>query len=118
MPLFSTHSALEVKPCTLRIPFLFPPKVATVLQLVRNHPSRVCRLWPFAVRSAGYAEFLTSATLITGGCYCGAIRYEVAALPLEVTHCHCIDCRRSSGATMVTWASFARDRFRVIHGQP
>ena len=59
-----------------------------------------------------------SATLITGGCYCGAVRYEATALPFEVTHCHCLDCRRSSGAAMVTWASFARDRFRFSHGRP
>jgi hypothetical protein len=59
-----------------------------------------------------------SITLITGGCYCGAIRYEATGLPNDVTHCHCADCRRSSGAAMVTWASFPRDCVRFIHGQP
>jgi hypothetical protein len=58
-----------------------------------------------------------SAPLITGGCYCGALRYEATALPVEVTHCHCRDCRRSSGAPLVTWATFARARFRFTHGQ-
>jgi hypothetical protein len=28
------------------------------------------------------------------------------------------NCRRSSGAAFVTWASIARERFRFSHGQP
>jgi hypothetical protein len=65
-----------------------------------------------------YAQFLVSAKLITGGCCCGAVRYEGIELPYNVTHCHCIDCRRSSGAAFVTWASFSRNRFRFSQGQP
>lgn len=34
---------------------------------------------------------------ITGGCLCGAVRYECAAEPVAAGHCHCEDCRRSSG---------------------
>ena len=33
----------------------------------------------------------------TGGCLCGAVRYECAAEPVIAGHCHCDDCRRSSG---------------------
>ena len=59
-----------------------------------------------------------SRTLITGGCLCGAIRYAAAGPPYDVTHCHCEDCRRSSGAPFVTWASFARETFRFTKGEP
>lgn len=34
-----------------------------------------------------------------GGCLCGAVRYTIAARPLAVNACHCIDCKRSSGGT-------------------
>ena len=36
-------------------------------------------------------------TPFSGGCLCGAVRYESAAEPLATAHCHCEDCRRSSG---------------------
>lgn len=37
------------------------------------------------------------ATPITGGCACGAIRYEASAEAVFTGHCHCRDCQRSSG---------------------
>lgn len=41
--------------------------------------------------------------LLRGGCGCGAVRYETAALPFHETVCHCVDCRRAVGATAVAW---------------
>jgi len=35
---------------------------------------------------------------ITGGCACGAIRYETDADPLATLNCHCRDCQRASGS--------------------
>ena len=35
---------------------------------------------------------------ITGRCLCGAIAYSSAAEPMMMGHCHCEDCRRSSGS--------------------
>lgn len=34
----------------------------------------------------------------TGGCLCGAVRYSCSAEPMMAGHCHCEDCRRSSGS--------------------
>ncbi len=58
------------------------------------------------------------ANVIYGGCLCGSIRYEATGTPYNITHCHCEDCRRSSGAAFVTWASFRRDAFRFTSGEP
>ena len=63
-------------------------------------------------------EVTMSAITTMGGCLCGAVRYEATGRPYNVSHCHCIDCRRASGAPFVTWASFRRSEFRFTKGQP
>ncbi len=69
---------------------------------------------------AGASEILLSMNpnVMRGGCLCGSVRYEATGQPFNITHCHCSDCRRSSGAPFVTWASFRRDGFRFTLGQP
>lgn len=59
-----------------------------------------------------------SARVVSGGCRCGAVRYEATGGGNYVTHCHCSDCRRSSGAPYVTWISFARRGFQFTKGSP
>lgn len=54
----------------------------------------------------------------TGGCQCGAVRYEAAGDPQHHAVCHCADCRASSGAPMVGWMAFASEQVRVTHGAP
>jgi hypothetical protein len=56
--------------------------------------------------------------IIAGGCLCGRVRYEAAGEPYNITHCHCLDCRRSSAAAFVTWASFRRNAFRFTGEHP
>lgn len=34
---------------------------------------------------------------MTGGCLCGAVRFEVAERPRDPVACHCRECRRQSG---------------------
>lgn len=53
-----------------------------------------------------------------GGCFCGAVRYLARGAPGSVTHCHCLHCRRTSGAAFVTWAEFPRAEFSFTRGAP
>ncbi|HYD06330.1 MAG TPA: GFA family protein [Reyranella sp.] len=55
---------------------------------------------------------------ITGGCHCGAIRYEVQGDAIVHALCHCSDCRRSAGAPMVGWTMYPVDALRVTKGTP
>ena len=70
----------------------------------------------YQVRRLGKTSMNSS--IIVGGCLCGSIRYEATGEAYNITHCHCLDCRRSSGAAFVTWASFGRSAFRFTTGQP
>ena len=45
----------------------------------------------------------------TGGCLCGAVRYEVAGRLRPVVLCHCTQCRRSTGHFMAATAARHRD---------
>lgn len=40
--------------------------------------------------------------ILKGGCLCGAVRYQVDAKPAAVGHCHCVDCRKTSGTGHAT----------------
>ncbi|MDP1700200.1 MAG: GFA family protein [Aestuariivirga sp.] len=42
----------------------------------------------------------------TGGCACGAIRYEVPSEPISMNHCQCRDCQRKSGTGHGSYLSF------------
>ncbi len=49
-------------------------------------------------------------TKMTGGCMCGAVRYETTGESFGVIHCHCQSCRKHTGAPVVTLAGFKADQ--------
>ena len=53
---------------------------------------------------------------VTGGCACGAIRYECTATPLLVWKCHCRDCQRESGSAYTTTVIVPAAAFTFTHG--
>ena len=50
----------------------------------------------------------------TGGCACGAVRYETRHAPVFQNHCQCSDCRRRSGTGHGSWLTFpARAEMKI-----
>ena len=56
--------------------------------------------------------------LSTGGCHCGSLRYQFDAPLEDIAHCHCSICRRTSGATVMTWITVPLDSFQWLAGSP
>ena len=50
-----------------------------------------------------------SVDTMTGGCLCGAVRFETTAAPFAINYCHCESCRKHSGAPVVTLAGYQAD---------
>ena len=53
---------------------------------------------------------------ITGGCVCGAVRYESSATPIVMVRCHCRDCQRTTGGPYVPAVVFPFTAFRMTRG--
>jgi len=49
---------------------------------------------------------------LTGGCLCGAVRYEAEGQPLFAGHCYCADCRKASGSGFIPFIGFASAALR------
>ena len=54
---------------------------------------------------------------ITGGCQCGAVRYELRAEP-KSTFCHCRMCQRASGGVFAALCMVNRRDLNWTAGQP
>lgn len=54
--------------------------------------------------------------LHSGGCQCGAMRYQFDAALHDIAHCHCSICRRTSGGIVTTWITVPRARFSWLQG--
>ena len=55
-------------------------------------------------------------TPFSGGCACGAIRYECTEEPGMMHHCHCRDCQRSSGGPFSSFVVARKEAFRLVRG--
>ena len=69
-----------------------------------------------------------STNVLTGGCQCRALRYEVAPATdepgapdagfAEAHYCHCRMCRRAVGNVVAVWLAVRGERFRWTAGEP
>ena len=55
---------------------------------------------------------------ITGGCLCGAVRYELSEPPIKGVICHCRMCQKSTGSAFMVSAGFSRSALRFTKGEP
>ena len=53
----------------------------------------------------------------TGGCACGAVRYETSAEPVFQNHCQCLDCQKRSGTGHGSWLTFPRRADMAVTGK-
>jgi hypothetical protein len=60
----------------------------------------------------------TKAMFLEGGCACGAVRYRLEAEPFDAGYCHCLICRRSSGAPVLAFATIPLHKFVITNGEP
>jgi len=54
---------------------------------------------------------------VTGGCGCGAVRFEVTAPFLSAGYCHCTRCQRRSGTAASANARAERGSVRILQGE-
>jgi hypothetical protein len=54
---------------------------------------------------------------LTGGCGCGAVRFEVTAPFESATYCHCTRCQRRSGTAASAQGRVAPGSVRVVSGE-
>jgi hypothetical protein len=55
---------------------------------------------------------------LTGGCSCGAIRYEITSFPLLLYTCNCTNCQTASGSAFALNMPVETKGFRIVKGEP
>ena len=55
---------------------------------------------------------------VTGGCYCGAIRYESNGEPAARMQCHCRECQYLTGGSPNVFMVVPEDEFKFTQGAP
>lgn len=59
-----------------------------------------------------------AASLETGRCMCGAVRFEITQPVIDVGLCHCRMCQRFNSAPFSVWAVFPVEAVRFTKGEP
>ena len=54
---------------------------------------------------------------LTGGCLCGAVRFEVSEPLVSASYCHCTRCQRRTGTAASAQGRVAPGAFRLLSGE-
>jgi hypothetical protein len=60
---------------------------------------------------------MTMTKSYSGGCACGAIRYETSSQPIFENHCQCRDCQKRSGTGHGSYLTFPQRAAMTITGE-
>jgi len=52
-----------------------------------------------------------------GGCYCGAVKFEITSAINDIIYCHCSECRKLQGTAFATNGVVDSDNFKLISGE-
>jgi hypothetical protein len=55
--------------------------------------------------------------VLTGGCLCGAVRFELTEPPQRAGYCHCTRCQRRTGTAASANARIDGSAFRIVQGE-
>lgn len=53
-----------------------------------------------------------------GGCFCGALRYQLSAPPLMIYNCHCTNCQKITGGAFTVAATVIESALVFTKGAP
>jgi hypothetical protein len=54
--------------------------------------------------------------ILTGGCLCGGVRFELSEPPKLAVYCHCTRCQRRTGTAAAPSARIDGRTFRIVRG--
>ncbi|MFN3960549.1 MAG: GFA family protein [Parvularculaceae bacterium] len=55
---------------------------------------------------------------LSGGCFCGALRYQLSAPPLMIYNCHCTNCQKITGSAFTVAATVIESALVFTKGAP
>jgi hypothetical protein len=55
--------------------------------------------------------------MYTGGCLCGAVRFEIHGGLRNIVYCHCSQCRKAQGSAFAANGIVDSKRFRIVRGE-
>jgi hypothetical protein len=55
---------------------------------------------------------------MTGHCLCGDVAFILTGAPVQIVHCHCESCRRSTSSPVTTFVIMRRNEVRFTQGRP
>lgn len=55
--------------------------------------------------------------MLTGGCLCGGVRWEISEPLVSASYCHCSRCQRRTGTAASAQARVAPGSLRLVRGE-